>query len=113
MSDTKMTRANAMSVAVDALGYVLENDTDYLSADAEAEYGQAYAVLTAAPTNEERADHGFEAVRAGDPDYDGTDDRSSLVDTLTNILHWASAQGLDVRDALTSAENHYSAERAS
>lgn len=40
-----MTRDEAMSIAIEALGYVLDNDTEYLSEDAEARYVEAMRVL--------------------------------------------------------------------
>jgi hypothetical protein len=37
-------------------------------------------------------------------------DRTNLVDLLTDVMHYAKATGLDFDDTLISARNHFSAE---
>lgn len=44
------------------------------------------------------------------PLYDSRED--FLVDCLTDLMHWAEAQGLDFGGAMAIAENHYEAERS-
>lgn len=68
--------------------------------------------------NHDRAEWGLRAIERGNPDHDDSikddDDgwRTTFVDTLANIMHAADLYGFEFDDALASARNHYSAERA-
>ncbi|WP_297775404.1 hypothetical protein [Mycobacterium sp.] len=53
---------------------------------------------------------GRRAVKAGTPDSN-LDEQTMLVDSLTNVMHYADLAGLDMDRALESALNHYEAER--
>lgn len=61
-------------------------------------------------TNEERAEYGFAAIAAGDPDYEASDDLTSTSDTLANILHACDQAGVSFDDALTRAREYHTHE---
>lgn len=51
------------------------------------------------------------AAMAGDPDFkEQNDPRTSLVDTLANLRHWARSAGLSWYAVLAEAEAHYAVE---
>lgn len=66
--------------------------------------------------NHERAHYGHLAISVGNPDHyanvsDSTEGlRTSLVDTLANILHCCHEEQLDFSDALRIAVTHFEAE---
>lgn len=60
--------------------------------------------------NIDRAEYGHRAIEAGSPDLGRNDKVTDLVDTLANLLHYATDRDLDFDTALTSARAHYSAE---
>lgn len=62
--------------------------------------------------NAARAKRGGRAVAAYQltRNMDGEDKSTVLTDLLADLMHWGAASGIDVADALWSAQNHASAE---
>lgn len=45
-------------------------------------------------------------------DYEGDDQRSSVVDMLTDVRHLCEQEGIDFKAALTMSNMHFEAEQA-
>jgi hypothetical protein len=54
-----------------------------------------------------RQHNGGAAVRAGTPDYGSNDPQTDLMDALANVMHYASAAGLDFDGAVDRAREHF------
>lgn len=64
-------------------------------------------------TNEDRADYGLHAVRAGTPDYGQNDRPTDAADAIANVLHHLHSTGLSIGECgevLTTAFDHFNNE---